>query len=229
MSRIELNHWFVKDNQISISLMRFYVRINILKNSDTIYYQLTVINSNREEVTINFYTIEDAITFTEQIINKCNNNEEIINKYKMMFANNEFASPYKKEEKESDKSIITLSPDEVDEAIIGYFGDSKNYRVSVENEIYLNGDQPIINFYLIEHFEYNKNKILLTKGDLKNALNDYIEFYGYELIDFKYVGGMHHTGYFIEENKPYYEGIELKVKEKAKKLTKNNKKTINLS
>lgn len=35
MSRIELNHWYIKDNELSISLMKFYTKIKILKNDQT--------------------------------------------------------------------------------------------------------------------------------------------------------------------------------------------------
>ena len=40
MSEIKLNHWYVRDNELSISLMSFYTRIEILENNQTIYYRL---------------------------------------------------------------------------------------------------------------------------------------------------------------------------------------------
>ncbi len=33
MEVIELNHWFVADNELSISLMRYFVKINICQNN----------------------------------------------------------------------------------------------------------------------------------------------------------------------------------------------------
>ena len=77
MKKIELNYWFIKDNTIQISLMRFYIEITILKNNDSIYYKLEVIDNSKTELIFNFYTLEDAITFTEEIINSCYTIEEI--------------------------------------------------------------------------------------------------------------------------------------------------------
>ena len=50
----------MKDNELSISLMLFHVKIEILKNDQTIYYQLFVKGNDEKELTFNFYTIEDA-------------------------------------------------------------------------------------------------------------------------------------------------------------------------
>ena len=38
MSIMGLNHWFIGGNELSISLMRFYVRIEICQNDSFIYY-----------------------------------------------------------------------------------------------------------------------------------------------------------------------------------------------
>ena len=174
MSRIKLNHWYVKNNELSIYLMRFYTKIRILKNDQTIYYQLFVKGHDEKELIFNFYAIEDAISFTEQVINKSKNSSEVLEKYTLMFEND--------------------------------------------------------NFYLIEHLDYDgikrDNMIMLTESDLKAALNHYINFYNYELIDFKYIGGIHRVGYFFDEDTPHYDGIQLEVKtkEKLKTLFKSPKK-----
>ena len=80
MSRIELNHWYVRDNELSISLMSFYTRIEILENNQTIYYRLYAKDNDHKELTFNFYTIEDAILFTEQIIAKSHDMNEVLEK-----------------------------------------------------------------------------------------------------------------------------------------------------
>ena len=59
MSRID---WYIKENELFISLMRFY-------------------------------TIEDAILFTEQIISKSHDTNEIFKKYIFMFENGKFKGP----------------------------------------------------------------------------------------------------------------------------------------
>ena len=84
MNKIELNHWFLKENEISISLMRFHARINILKNNQFIYFQ-TIINGEDNELTFNFYSIEDAMSVVEQVVAKSKNTNEIIEKYILMF------------------------------------------------------------------------------------------------------------------------------------------------
>ena len=99
MSRIELNHWYMKENELSISLMRFYTKIKILKNDQTIYYQLYVKGNEDKELTFNFYTIEDAILFTEQTIAKSHDTNEILQKYISMFKNEKFKSSYSKKKK----------------------------------------------------------------------------------------------------------------------------------
>lgn len=85
MNRIELNHWFVSNNQLSISLINYCVIITILKNDEFIFYRLKVIDNNRSDLTFNFYSLEDAITFTEKIISKCNTVNDITNDYIRQF------------------------------------------------------------------------------------------------------------------------------------------------
>ena len=228
MTRIELNHWSMENNELSISLMRFYAKIKILKNDQTIYFQLFVKGHDEKELTFNFYTIEDAISFTEQIINKSKDSDEVLEKYTSMFENDIFYSPFQKT-KNNETNTIELTPNEVDQAIIGYFGEGKNYRVSSKHELSLYDNQINLRFYLVEHLDYDgikrDNIIMLTEGDLKNALNHYINFYNYDLVDFKYIGGIHRVGYYFDEDTPHYDGIQLevKIKEQVKGLSKSLK------
>ena len=226
MEQIE-KAYYIKENQISISLMRFYVRIKICHNKEDLIFPLEVYSDSKLLLSFNFYNLEDAISFTQKVINKCRTKEEIGKKYKEMFINNEFALPKGMKKEEDNK--IALIAEEVEQAIIEYFSSGKNYRISVQEELTIDNGNPHINFYLIEHLDYDgikkDYKTCLTRGDLQNALSSYIEFYGYELIDFKYMGGVHHVGYYCDEDTPYYEGIELTVKEKKKDqvLVKNKR------
>jgi len=95
MDRIKLNHWFIKNNELSISLFRYCINIKILFNDEFVFYQLTVIDSQRYEIIFNFYTLEDAISFTENVITSCKTNEEIINSYQEMFTQNKFKKKIK--------------------------------------------------------------------------------------------------------------------------------------
>ena len=217
MGQIKKNP-YVNGNNVSYSLMRFHVSINIRKNENNLYFQLVVTNSEMEELVFNFNTFENAIYFTENVINNCHNFAEIQEAYDRIYKQGKYAP--KEEPKEQKTKEIDLTPDEVDQAIIEYFGKGKNYRVSVTNEMYVDYHrEPRIIFYLIEHLNYDgvkrDIKTCLTEGDLQHALNAYINFYNYELIDFKYNGGVHYVGMLVDEDTPYYNGMKLYVTEKT--------------
>jgi len=214
MIRVEGNNWFIKGNTISRSLQRFALKVEMKKSSKGIYYKMVVVNSNLEELKFTFYSLEDVIDFGEKIY-KASSEKEIIDTYIEMFGNKVFTITDGIEEK---KEKMELTKEEVNQAIADYFGEGKSYSVSVEEELSVYNRVPSIHFYLIEHYEIGgikkDNKILLTNGDLTRALEAYVEYYDKELIDFKYLGGVHSVGYFVEEDIPHYEGIELTVKEK---------------
>ena len=92
MERIELDHWFVDDNKLLISLMRYYVDIRIYQNDTTVFYQLRVLNQNKESLIFNFDSLEDAIVFTEQIIQKSRTLKEIIKSYQEQWKQEKFKS-----------------------------------------------------------------------------------------------------------------------------------------
>lgn len=70
MSMIKLNHWHIKENELGISLMNFYVGINIVKEN---CFLLKVVGGSTEikEISFWFPTLEDAIVFTEGVVSKC--------------------------------------------------------------------------------------------------------------------------------------------------------------
>ena len=221
MKKIGLNHWFIKDNKLEVSLLNLFVSIEITKNNQNVFYRLRVTDQDMETVMFNFYSLEEVVSFVEDRIRKCHNTEEVIDIYQDMHENKGF---HKFEEAINSNNKIILFPEDVDGAIIDYFGRDKNYRVSVKEELTIAGNEPNIKFYLIEHLQYDGIKkditILLTEGDLKKVFKDYLSDLNYELASFKYIGGIHKTGYFVDEDTPYFEGIELLVKEKDKVLKK---------
>ncbi len=99
MNRINLDHWFVNDNELGISLMKFYVNIKMINEDNDIYYIARVINSETEikEISFKFLSLEDAITFTENIVSKCFTFDEVRDKYIVFCDNKE--KTYKKERK----------------------------------------------------------------------------------------------------------------------------------
>ena len=213
MDIIKSSNWFVIENSLTISLKKYFVYIDIKTNGCDISFQLKVIDNNNEQVIFSFETLEEAIVFTEDTISKCDNLYEIIEKYKEYYNRN------KNNNIEEKSNKIILTPNEVDQALFEHFSEGKDYQISIKEDLTIENNNPKISFYLIEHIDKDKEvSTLLTNEDLKNALNDYISFYNYKLIDFKYIGGIHKVGYYFDNDTPYYEGIELKVKKLDKRL-----------
>lgn len=97
MEVIELNHWFAADNELSISLMRYFVKISICQNNKFIFYRLEVFEEGRVALVLNFYSLSDAIHFTEKIIRKCTEISEIVQQYISRFQKGEFNQTIKNE------------------------------------------------------------------------------------------------------------------------------------
>ena len=217
MEFITLDHWGVDGNKASIALPHLHAQFNVLKTDEYIYYQLVVNDSDMKQITMNFYTIEDVMGFIQNVVSNSWTNKEVLDRYNEMKEEGKFRLP--RGLKQPQKGKIMLSPDDIEEAIIQYFGNGKDYKVSVREDLYVDDNRsPQIKFYLIEHFdEINKDiEYLLTETDLKMSLANYISDNGYDLNDFKYVGGVRKVGYFVDEDMAYFEGIELNVSEKVK-------------
>lgn len=81
MEKINKNHWYIVDNSLLISLLRFHVKISIINNNDNLIFSLEIVNSNMETLLLYFNTLEEAISFTENIISNKNNFIEIATSY----------------------------------------------------------------------------------------------------------------------------------------------------
>jgi hypothetical protein len=90
MRRINKNYWFVGPNEIKISLMRFYVEVEITKNDETIFYRLKVYVDGKVALIFYFASLEEAVRFTEEEIDKCYTTEDIIEIYKEDYPNCDF-------------------------------------------------------------------------------------------------------------------------------------------
>lgn len=206
----------VKKNTIYKELDNFNIKIEILPNIDHLLFQLEIKSKeNNNDITICFPTLEDTVNFINNIVKAKKSLKEIIIAYRDEFLHGELNIP---NPIQINGNHASLTSEEVLQLIAHHFGAHKNYKVDATSELSIDSSQPRINFYLIEHLDYDDikrdNKTLLTKGDLVNVFNHYLEYLGYELVDFKYLGGIHHTGYFVDEDTPHYEGIELYVREK---------------
>ncbi len=192
MENITLNHWEVERNKVSIALSHLNASFSVLKDGEYIYYQLEVNDRDMKKITMDFYTLEDVMGFIQNIVSKSRTNEEVLNKYNEMKENEQFRLPGGL--KTPEKGKIIVSPEEIKEAITDYYDVGKNYKVSVREDIYVDyNGHPQINYYLVEHY-YNKNRefeSMLTGTDIKKALANYIGKNGYDVNDFKYIGGVH--------------------------------------
>lgn len=93
MNKIKSNQWYIEDNKMGISLLRYYAKISILKNNDFIFYRITIIDANRKELVFNMYTLEDAVSFVENVVAISHDYDEILHEYKKMYEENKFKSP----------------------------------------------------------------------------------------------------------------------------------------
>jgi hypothetical protein len=93
---LELNHWYIKDHDMVISLIRFCIKITICFNENYLFYRLTVYENGKEELVFNFYSLNEAVYFTEDYINKCNSKEEILHEYEELYKQKKLSKPIKK-------------------------------------------------------------------------------------------------------------------------------------
>ncbi len=213
MKNINLKNWIIDGNNASVSLMNLYANVSVLKNDDYIFYELTVTENNMKSINLKFYSLEDVVFFVEDNIKKCFTNQEVMDKYQNMKDEGLFSFPGGI--KTPKGNTISLTPDEVDAVLFDYYAKEKSYRVSINEEHYINADgEHDIAFYMTKHINNNgikkDFKYMLSKTDIKKALLDYINYYNYELADDDYKINYFKDGDF------HYDGIILNVKEKEK-------------
>ena len=218
MKRIEQNHWYIQDNKMSIGLTHNHVSIDIKTDGEFVVYTLEVIDEKRERLYFDFYSLENAMAFTEEVIALCWTNKEVKERYEKLCEKKALAAkPTNRNKIVHPGNTVDLDEDEVLDAIGDFFGEGRENGVEVVKELSLDENrQPKVVFYLVEDYLQQYDKTRLTEGDLTRAFNHYLEGSRYELDSFKYVGGVREIGYGTEPYQPYFEGIELKVKPKEK-------------
>ena len=115
-------------------------------------------------------------------------------------------------------NTIYLNDKELESVVISSFGLQENKNVSLEKELSIENDQIVIRYYLVFGLEYEgeikKNKKLLSYDNILCALNDYVQYYNYEITDMRYVAGIY--GGEETQSIAYSDGIEVGVKEREK-------------
>ncbi len=220
MGKIKLGYWFLTDNSASVSLMNLHAEVKILNNNEFIYFQLTITDSNMETANFNFYTLEDAVTFVENVASKCSSKEEVSEKYNDMLNQGLFKLPC--EIKPPKENVITLSLEELKQILLKYYSRIKKGNISINIENYIDfNKKPKIVFYLIEYMEYYGIQNILTEKDIEKVLINYLDFYGYELVNYEYKEEMNSTS-----DLPMYNCININVVSKEDNNQKKYQKKL---
>lgn len=82
MESIQLNHWYVGDNHLSISLMDYHASIIISQKNNIICYQVIITDSNQKEIKLDFNTLEESVSFVENVVAHSRKDDNIIENYK---------------------------------------------------------------------------------------------------------------------------------------------------
>ena len=70
MGKIDLNNWFVDGNSLSVSLLNYWIDINIKSDNNGIYIQMEVVDNNMDKYIFKFKTMGDAVDFVDNVINR---------------------------------------------------------------------------------------------------------------------------------------------------------------
>ena len=225
MGRMKLNHWFVDKNDLNISLMRFFIKIKRIINNKADYSILEVIDGNRESDIFGFPSIEEAVSFTENEIVESKNLLEIQEKYNSNYSKDK-NSVLRRESDNNECDEINLSEPEVFSAIEKYYAQFDEKVKAKKNLRIVNGDLSL-DFFKVQEFIGKKDiKIIetrLSEDDLRYIFEYYLKDSNYNLVDYKYIGGIRKVGYFVDEDTPYFEGIKLYIKGREK--TKQKKES----
>ncbi len=115
---------------------------------------------------------------------------------------------------------IILNESELKDILTEYYCTNQRYEGEINIELDIKGDKPSIDICLLEKFNFNgrivEPKLYLTKSDLIKAFNAYLKCSNLEVEDFRYIGGIHRSGYYFDEDFPYFEGIEITPKQLIK-------------
>ena len=65
-----LDNWFIRDNEMGISLINYYVSIRIVAEENIPLFKLSVFYDSKERLSFLFKSLEEAVTFTKDVINK---------------------------------------------------------------------------------------------------------------------------------------------------------------
>ena len=75
---------------------------------------------------------------------------------------------------------------------------------------------PDVKIYLEKYIMGDRIRVYATLDDIKEVLDAYAANHGCELLSFKYCGDVRKTGYYFDEDTPFFEGIAITMNKKIK-------------
>ena len=219
MKGIERRNWLAKGNKLSDNLMDVSVIVNIKAFENNVYYEVKITDSYMNESTVILYSFEDVMDFVENVLSKCKTTAEAVEKYNELFEAGCLMKP-----ETSFINEMDLSVSQVKDAMTDYYGNDKDHAVYPFINVFMNNGEPDVKFYINEHVGKGQSyNTPVSKDDLRNVLAMYAAKKGYEMIDYRYVGGVHRVGYFFDEDTPHFDGIKLYVKKLEKGMVLSKK------
>ena len=119
---------------------------------------------------------------------------------------------------------IKFSKEELLKLLSEYYSNMFGKKICVKDDIaikYIDGIAHI-NLKLFYEEDTQNMKIIkiINENDICNFLEHYADKHNLIFIYFKYLGTIRHTGYYVEEDSPIFEGICANFEERKKKLIK---------
>ena len=81
MASIKSDHWYIDGNNLNISLMNFYAEVIMVPKDNKVSFLVKTVDSNMADTYFPFDTLENAISFTEEVIARQRTNEEVLDYY----------------------------------------------------------------------------------------------------------------------------------------------------
>ena len=167
--KIDPSRWYEQDGKLRISLMRYFVEIDESEIDTNLY----IYNDCRVVLTLKFINTEQAMAFTEDVINNVYSLDDIMDGYKEYIKGSEWINNVYERYSKLDRletsinDLIELNNNlkkEYSEALIKYgkILKSKDFDIEEKNnfDIYLN--------YLAEQY----NKLMNIESNLINELGE---------------------------------------------------------
>ena len=102
-------------------------------------------------------------------------------------------------------STMNLSEHMVSMIIKDYYKKVQNVDAFVVKDLKLVNHDLVLNIYVI----IKGHETMLTRDELSNIFKWYLNSHGLDFVDFRYIGTIRKVGYFVEEDTPVFQGIQL--------------------